>query len=260
MRDAFPSSGPHRTIKQAVNVEMKLGIAITVLVSYGLVAAQALPGQAPPAQPQQTKPSDAQKAPATAPKSAPASNQFPEDTTNVPVMPGGNAPVAPNVPSDTAAASTLPNADVDPVRSPDDADSDSGTSAEGFSSSSSGLDRIVPPPDTDSEGGKKGRGAPPEHQETAVEDEKVGDYYLNEHNWKAALSRFESAVVLDPENPEVYWGLGEAHRHLGKFADARANYEKLIAYDPDSKHGKEAKKILKDPEMANAPTAAASKP
>ena len=116
----------------------------------------------------------------------------------------------------------------------------------------------MPPPDTDinAQRNKKGRGAPPpEHQETAAEDEKVGNYYLDEKNWRAALSRFESALVLDPENPDVYWGMAEAQRHLGKFAEAKASYEKLVEYDPDSKHGKEAKKILKSPELANAPTA-----
>ena len=41
-------------------------------------------------------------------------------------------------------------------------------------------------------------------------------------------------LVLDPENPEVYWGMGEAQRHLGKFAEAKASYEKLVEYDPDS--------------------------
>jgi tetratricopeptide (TPR) repeat protein len=67
-------------------------------------------------------------------------------------------------------------------------------------------------------------------------------------------------VVLDPENPEVYWGLGEAQRHLGQLTEAKANYEKLVEYDPDSKHGKDARKMLKEPELANAPTAAKAKP
>ena len=39
---------------------------------------------------------------------------------------------------------------------------------------------------------------------------------------------------------------------MGDYAKARANYEKVIEYDPDSKHAKEAKKALKDPEFANA--------
>ena len=50
--------------------------------------------------------------------------------------------------------------------------------------------------------------------ETAKEDEDVGGLYLSQKNWRAAQSRFESAVVLDPENPDVYWGLAEAQRHL----------------------------------------------
>ena len=38
----------------------------------------------------------------------------------------------------------------------------------------------------------------------------------------------------------------------GDFADARANYLKVTEYDPDSRHAKDARKALKDPEIANA--------
>ena len=77
-------------------------------------------------------------------------------------------------------------------------------------------------------------------------------YYLDNKDWKAALSRFQSALVLDPDNPDVYWGLAEAERHLGNFADARANYQKVMDYDPGSRHAKEARKALQDPDFANA--------
>lgn len=217
------------------------------------MAGQAVHGQAP-AQPNKPAETQKQKPPAQ-------SNPFPEDTNNVPLMPSGNEPAAPAPSENSAGSSILPRGDVDPVRSPDDPVGDADTDAQGFSSSASGLDNVMPPPDTDidSRHGKKGKGAAPEpeHQETAAEDEKVGAYYLDEKNWKAALSRYESAVVLDPENPEVYWGMGESQRHLGKFVEAKAAYEKLIEYDPDSKHGKDAKKLLKSPELANAPTASA---
>ena len=225
-------------------MDMKLGVVL--LLMAGWVAGQGVYAQAPAPAP---KPSDTQQQ-----KPAQA-NPFPEDTTSVPMMPNGNAPSTPEPPASGAAPSTLPKADVDPVRSPDDPAADADTDAQGFSSSSSGLANVMPPPDTDidSRNGKKGRGAaPPEHQETAQEDEQVAAYYLDNKNWRAALSRYESAVVLDPENPEVYWGLGEARRHLGQFAEAKAAYEKLVEYDPDSKHGKEAKKLLKSPELANA--------
>ena len=235
---------------------MKLGIA--VLLVFGFGAGQVAWAQAAP--PPENKP--AQTPPAKSQKPADASNPFPEDTNNVPVMPSATAPAAANVPS-SAVPAAAPGADADPVRSPDDPRPDADTGAEGFSSSASGLDRVMPPPDTDinAQRNRKGRGAPPpEHQETAAEDEKVGNYYLDEKNWRAALSRFESALVLDPENPDVYWGMAEAQRHLGKFAEAKSSYEKLVEYDPDSKHGKEARKMLKDPQLANAPTASTVKP
>ena len=236
---------------------MRVGFAIAALLVTGLVpgwtGGDGLHAQAPA---QQGKPTDGQK-----PNSAPGSNPFPEDTTNVPVMSNGDAPVA-DVPVNKPPAAAS-SGDVDPVRSPDDPRGDVDSSAEGFSSSASGLDSLTPPPDanTDTRKGKKGRGAAPEpeHQETAAEDERVGQYYLDSKAWKAALSRYQSAMVLDPENPEVYWGLGEAQRHLGKMAEARAAYEKLVEYDPDSKHGKEAKKILKSPEMASAPATASKR-
>jgi hypothetical protein len=241
-------------------VDMKRAIA--VVLGAGLVTGFVAQAQAPPAQP--NKPAETQHPGGGQQQKPPTqANPFPEDTTNVPVMSNGNAAVPAHAPVREAPAA-LAHGDGDPVRSPDDPVGGEDTSAEGFSSSSAGLDNVMPPPDTDigPTRGKKGRGAPPppEHQESAAEDEKVADYYLDQKNWKAALSRYESAVVLDPENPEVYWGMGEAQRHLGKMAEAKAAYEKLIEYDPDSKHGKEAKKILKSPELASAPTASAKQP
>ncbi len=226
---------------------MKLGITISVLLVFGVMGVPGLQAQAPP----QNPPS----------KPAAPSNPFPGDTNNVPVLPNGDSPPIAHAPDNAPSETASPTADVDPVRSPDDPIQDT-SDAEGFSSSAAGMERVVPPPDTDiSDRRAKGKGAPAlEHQETAAEDEKVGDYYLDQKNWKAALSRYESAVVLDPENPDVYWGLGEAQRHLGKLAEAKAAYQKLVEYDPESKHGKEAGKMLKEPELANAPTASAKQP
>lgn len=151
----------------------------------------------------------------------------------------------------------LPLTDFDPVRSPDDAatESESAQELESSSSSRAGLDKLVPGPDDDdqSQGKHKKQAAkPPEHVETSAEDIEVGKYYLQTKNWKAALSRFESAMVLAPDEPDVYWGLAESERNLGHFAEARGYYQKVAEYDPDSKHGKEAIKDLKEPEIANA--------
>lgn len=189
-------------------------------------------------------------------------NPFPEDTNSVPVLPSTSAPASATSAPDTADYSnvSLANGDTDPVRSPDDAPLVPDTG--GSSSSDAGMGRILQPPPDDGKSHRRGKHGedeePAPHQETAKEDETVGSYYLDQKNWHAALSRYESAVVLDPENPDVYWGLAEAERHMGNFAAARTHYLKVMEYDPDSKHSKEAKKFLAQPEIANAQAAAAS--
>jgi hypothetical protein len=206
----------------------------------------------------------------SAPAAQPSANPFPEDTSNVPVMP---SKVAPGLPEGSfkgaeSAAPSLPGEDLDPVHSPDDAapSAASGPEEEGFSSSLKGLEKVLPTPGEDQPEKKKKLAVKnllvkePSHQEASSKDIQIGGYYLDTKNWKAALSRFESAMVLDPENPEVYWGLAEAERHLGDFASARGYYQKVAEYDPDSRHGKEARKALNDPAIANGKNAAPRQP
>jgi Flp pilus assembly protein TadD len=170
-----------------------------------------------------------------------------------------------------AANVGLPNDDADPVKSPDDPAAETAAENQGFSSSNiPGLDKILDradekAADADQQAGKKKRHGgdkdddkSTEHKETPSEDIDVGKYYIERKNWKAAKSRFESAMVLSPEDPEVYWGLAESSRGLGQFAEARTYYKKLLDYDPDGPHGKAARKALSDPQIANAQTAVIS--
>ncbi len=191
-------------------------------------------------------------------------NPFPEDTNSVPVMPSKNSPNLPPGLTDDAGEPRIPMPaeDADPVRSPEGAAAAAESGESSSSSSLAGLGNLLQPPDDETQTGKhgrKGQEVVPEHHETAAEDENVGNYYLSNKDWKGALSRFQSALVLDPYNPDVYWGLAECERQLGDFAEARANYQKVVDYDPDSRHGKEAQKALKDPEIANAKPPAPAK-
>jgi len=240
------------------NLAAAMLLALSVL-AVSLLAAPALSAQQAPAPP-------SAKMPAQAPAQS-GSNPFPEDTSSVPILPSKTE--AGTLPGDYDAASSapvhLPGNEADPVRSPDDGATEEASSSEqGFSSSSAGLDSILPDTSTpDAPNGKrrKGRNAEPApHVETAQEDLTVARYYLDNKNWRAALSRYQSALVLSPDEPDVYWGLAESQRHLGDFADARANYQKVIDYDPDSKHAKDAAKLLKSAELANAKAQAASTP
>ncbi len=236
-------------------------------LAAGLTAASQLLAQAPAQNGRtagQHKPADAAQPAVPPPANA---NPFPGDTTNVPVLPSAKTTVLPQQTFDGSEGGgiPLPGDDLDPVRSPDDIapPADSATPAQ-WSSSLTGLDKVLPRPGDDQSEKKKkhfGREAAPPapiHEEDAPEDLRVGGYYLQTHNWRGALSRFESALVLAPENPEVYWGLAECDRHLGNFADARANYQKVVEYDPGSRHGKDARKALEDPEIANGKNAAPS--
>jgi len=219
-------------------------------VFAGLAVAAGLYAQAP-ADPSKQTPA----APPAAGQSS--SNPFPEDTATVPVMPSKTTPVLPAAAYNGAESAPLPapGDEADPARSPEDPRPEPVDNAQESSSSSfAGIDKLMPVPDSELPQKKKGKPAKEESKgEVASKDIEVGSYYLERKNWKAALSRFESAMVLDPENPEVYWGMAEAEQRLGDFGAAKAHYLKVLDYDPDSRYGKDARKALKDPALANAP-------
>jgi len=243
---------------------MKRGFWMVLVLVGSVGLARELSAQTAPAQ---NPPVSTPRKPSTPPAQQPAkpaeANPFPEDTNNVPVMPSTGTPAIPDGSgSDSGNAATLPHVplpadDADPARSPDDPTSGSDNASDSSSSDSrTGLDKVMAGADDDSPAQGRGRrklAVPgPEHKETAAEDIEVGKYELDRKNWKAALSRYESAMVLSPDEPEIYWGLAESARHLGNLAEARGYYQKVAEYDPDSKHGKESIKALKDPEIANA--------
>lgn len=211
-------------------------------------------GQKPASQ--NTQPGQAAKPQNSAPqKAAPGNgNPFPENEESVPVMPTANSPdFSADMNGEGRAAA--PAVDKDPVRSPDNEAPGADDSTQGFSSSQSGLGNLTaPPPDDDRGKKKKGDDSALDAfpRETPKEDVSVGNYYMDIKDWHGALSRFQSALVLAPDDPDVYWGLAECERHLGQFAEARANYLKVMEYDPGSHHAKDAKKALRDPEIANA--------
>jgi len=129
---------------------------------------------------------------ANVPQSQHKGNPFPGSTTNVPILPSGSTVNAPEG-EPQASRAAFPPRDLDPVRSPDDAGPDNGSS-QGFSSSLSGVDDLLPTP-TQPANGKKDQVIAPLPQENPENDINVGDYYLSMKNWRAALSRFQSAYA-----------------------------------------------------------------
>ncbi len=233
---------------------MKTGQSLLCMLMLTVLVPSAVRAQAPASSSSQNPPAQAPAQKPAAPQpSGSSANPFPEDSNAVPVI-GTNvsAPAAP-AEDNAEAGKFLPSDDSDPAKSPDEAHA---ASSSGFSSSLSGMDELLPDPDTGSL--KRGNHpVEPVHHADAKEDESVGNYYLGLKNYKAALSRFESALVLDPENPDVYWGLAESQRNLRQFAAARQNYIKVMMFDPGSKHAKDARKTLQQPEFEQAKTSGA---
>jgi hypothetical protein len=237
---------------------MRLCISISWLLAGCLAAVPAMPAQQQsgnePNQPAQNPSQEKSQKPQSTPPSG--ANPFPEDTTSVPVLPNGKNESDPEAAAPDEGRVSLPARDSDPARSPDEPEAaPSGESSSESSSDVPGMDKLIPKPDEDTKTKKEA----PEFQETAADDITVGNYYLGRKDWKAALSRFQSAFVLAPENAEVFWGLAECEHHLGDFASARENYLKVMEYDPDSHHYKDAEKALKEPEIANAKPSAPGK-
>ena len=55
---------------------------------------------------------------------------------------------------------------------------------------------------------------------------------LREGNFESALSFFEQALLLEPENPDLWNQKGIALRSLGRYDEASECYNKSLQLDP----------------------------
>ncbi len=61
---------------------------------------------------------------------------------------------------------------------------------------------------------------------------KKGTENLREGNFESALSFFEQALLLEPENPDLWNQKGIALRSLGRYDEASECYNKSLQLDP----------------------------
>ncbi|HLY92307.1 MAG TPA: tetratricopeptide repeat protein [Candidatus Angelobacter sp.] len=80
----------------------------------------------------------------------------------------------------------------------------------------------------------------------AAHDLQVGESYLSSNNFDAARERFEDAVRLTPDNPLVYFRLGQALQGMQQLEPARLNFRKYLELDPKGKFAQNAKKAISD--------------
>lgn len=72
----------------------------------------------------------------------------------------------------------------------------------------------------------------------------VGILFLNKKNPENAAAYFSKAVDLDAKRAESFYYRGLAEVQLKKNAEARADFEKVLALSPDSPEARDAKQML----------------
>jgi tetratricopeptide (TPR) repeat protein len=72
----------------------------------------------------------------------------------------------------------------------------------------------------------------------------VGILFLNKDSAKDAVVYFDKAVALDANKAEGYYYRGLAQLQLKKTAEAKADFEKVVALAPDGPEAKDARQML----------------
>jgi tetratricopeptide (TPR) repeat protein len=102
-----------------------------------------------------------------------------------------------------------------------------------------GQDKLPPPPPEEEE---------PEHRhklQPAWKSVEIGDYYVIKKAYRAALSRYQDAVQVDPYYPRTYLGMGRVYDRLGLRQKALENYKKYLDLLPSAKDAEEAHEVHK---------------
>lgn len=82
---------------------------------------------------------------------------------------------------------------------------------------------------------------------------EIGDYYLTQKNYAAAISRYREALYWKPDDAMAHFRLGQALEAAGQYAEARKNYQGYLKILPQGKFASTARKALQ--RMKNKPDA-----
>jgi tetratricopeptide (TPR) repeat protein len=73
---------------------------------------------------------------------------------------------------------------------------------------------------------------------------KVGNFYWDKKEYRAARARYREATHYNPSSAEAFLKLAEAEEKLHNVAAAKVDFQKVINLAPDSKFAATAKKKL----------------
>jgi Tfp pilus assembly protein PilF len=79
----------------------------------------------------------------------------------------------------------------------------------------------------------------------AMKDLEVGNFYLKQKNYRAALERFNDALRYKPDDADSIYGLAVTQDKLDLPEKARRNYSRYLEILPQGPHAKECEEALK---------------
>jgi tetratricopeptide (TPR) repeat protein len=87
----------------------------------------------------------------------------------------------------------------------------------------------------------------------AQKDIEVGNYYLRQKNYRAALERFHDALLYKPNDAEATYGLAVTQEKMDLFSVAYNSYSKYLEILPDGPMAKEAEQGVRRMEQHLSP-------
>jgi tetratricopeptide (TPR) repeat protein len=94
----------------------------------------------------------------------------------------------------------------------------------------------------------------------AVKDDEVGDFYLKQKNYKAALARYQDALDYKPKDAIANFRMAQCYEKLSQPDQAMVHYQEYLRILPEGPFSKQAKKALDKLEAAEKQTSSKAAP
>ena len=78
----------------------------------------------------------------------------------------------------------------------------------------------------------------------AAKDVEVGDYYFKKKNYKAAIARYQDALIYKPNDAVAQFRLAESLDKTGKSGEAVEHYQEYLKILPQGPYSEDAQKAL----------------
>jgi tetratricopeptide (TPR) repeat protein len=101
------------------------------------------------------------------------------------------------------------------------------------------------PPSGSGDGGDGVQEMMPYDPHRAAKDVEVGQYYLRHKNYRAALDRFNEALLYKPKDAEATYGVAQAQEKMGLAEQAYKNYLLYLEIFPGGPSAKDCQEALK---------------